>query len=54
MNLILPLSVLESEAHAQAGPDSRLREVKLRRLEGGYIAEGVYRIDLLFDQTGGE
>lgn len=54
MNLILPLSVLESEARAQAGADSRLREVKLCRLEGGYIAEGVYRIDLLFDLPGGE
>jgi aminoglycoside phosphotransferase (APT) family kinase protein len=54
MNLILPLSALESDARSQVGPDGHLREVKLYRLEGGYIAEGVYRIDLGFDLPGGE
>lgn len=53
MNLILPLSALESDARSQVGPEGRLREVKLYRLEGGYIAEGVYRVDLDFDLPDG-
>ncbi len=53
MNLVLPMGKLEAEALQRVGADGRLYEIRTRRLEGGYVSAGVYRVDLIMKMPGG-
>lgn len=53
MNLVLPMGKLEAEARLRVGAEGRLYEIRTRRLEGGYVSAGVYRLDLIMKMPGG-